>query len=643
MMETARATVKATAKVFDMFATQIYADKYTAIVRELVANAIDAHTAAGKNETPVKVWLPDEFDPYFRVTDTGIGMSHEFMMTKFMAYTDGSTKDQSNDQIGGWGIGSKSPFSYTDQFVLVSVHDGVRSVYSVFKDEDSIPAIALLSQEETTDANGVEVSFPVETHHFNLFREATEKVVPFFTPLPNVVNHPVEAVKYDQLGAGWGIINKTRDFHVVMGGVRYPIEMAKLPYELRTNERLNPFFQCGLDLYVPIGSVSITPSRETLLYSDLTNQTITDKLEEIIDEVVASIPTMFENEPSLWAATVAMHEEIGGEYHIGRGKLVTQHARWRGQEIKQYLKPTATLGVEAWKFELSRRAHKVPPAHWEYGLGVTPHRIDYVIYDDLEPSSKNANIARIRLWGENNLRRGQEVLVLRGKDALEAYGNPQDVILTSDLPKPERTKYAKAQRANVRAFGWSPSSRWDAKFRHHLEEIPCPEEGVLVVLDNFSPREPGLETRIRSELVSSDRLVFVNKVDAKHLKHFTPFDKAYKAAFDAALSRYPTLPQAKALLQDEHLRPLFQYIDRLPGEPRPNTPLGKIFALHQQFIKPAVGAPAVLQDAVKPKLPPRINGERLAEAFKTKQWKAKALLDTNYLSDPLKQLLKEFI
>src|SRR3546814_7718397 len=120
-------------------------------------------------------------------------------------------------------------------------------------------------------------------------------------------------------------------------------------------------------------------------------------------------------------------------------------------------------------------------------------------------STKNANNARIRLWGENNLPRGQEVLVLRGKDALESYGNPQDVILTSDLPKPERTKYAKAQRANVRAFGWSPSSRWDAKFRHHLEEIPCPEEGVLVVLDNFSPRESGLETRIRSELVSSDR------------------------------------------------------------------------------------------------------------------------------------------
>src|SRR3546814_15451226 len=101
-----------------------------------------------------------------------------------------------------------------------------------------------------------------------------------------------------------------------MGGGRYPVEVAKLPYELRTNERLNPFFHCGLDLYVPIGSVSITPSRETLLYSDLTNQTIIDKLEEIIDEVVASISTMFNTEPSHWAAPHAVHADMCGESHI---------------------------------------------------------------------------------------------------------------------------------------------------------------------------------------------------------------------------------------------------------------------------------------------------------------------------------------
>src|SRR3546814_11851853 len=105
-----------------------------------------------------------------------------------------------------------------------------------------------------------------------------------------------------------------------------------------------------------------------------------------------------------------------------------------------------------------------------------------------------------------------------------------------------------------------------------------------------------LETRIRSELVSSVRPVFVNKVDAKHPKHFTPFDKAYKAAFDAALSRYPTLPQPTALLQDEHLRPLFQYIECLPAAPRPTSPLGTLFALDRASVlqRKSVPVPVVL-------------------------------------------------
>src|SRR3546814_17349181 len=95
-----------------------------------------------------------------------------------------------------------------------------------------------------------------------------------------------------------------------MGGVRYPVEVAKLPYELRTNERLNPFFHCGLDLYVPIGSFSITPSREPLLYSDLPNQTIIAKPEEIITEVVVSLPTIFDTEHFHWDRPPLLTEEM---------------------------------------------------------------------------------------------------------------------------------------------------------------------------------------------------------------------------------------------------------------------------------------------------------------------------------------------
>ena len=111
MMEVAKATIAPSKKIFDMFSDQTYSDKPRAILRELVANGIDAHVMAGCPDTPVQVQLPTELDPTCTIRDFGTGMSHEFVMTKFMAYTDASTKDQDNGQIGGMGIGSKSPLS----------------------------------------------------------------------------------------------------------------------------------------------------------------------------------------------------------------------------------------------------------------------------------------------------------------------------------------------------------------------------------------------------------------------------------------------------------------------------------------------------------------------------------------------------
>lgn len=639
VMKTARATVKASAKVFDMFATQTYSDVYGAIVRELTANAIDAHTAAGKNETPVKIWLPDDIDPYFRVTDQGIGMSEEFMLGQFMAYTDGSTKDQSNDQIGGFGIGSKSPFAYTDQFVVASTFEGVRSTYSVFKDVDGIPSIAMLDQCSTDDANGVEVSFPVEQVDFYKFYAAADRVIPYFTPLPNVVNRSIEAVAYNQQGSGWGITNGERTLSVVMGGVRYKVDSYEVGDHLLK--------ECGVDLYLPIGAVSITPSRESLLYNDATKATIVAALDGIVDEVVASMPTMFDKEPSLWAATLAMHKEVGGNYHSGRGKLVAQYAQWRGQKLEQTIKPSAPGGAEAWPWELQgRKTLKVPAARFEFGRTVTPSRFKYVIFDDLEDRT---SVSRIRRWADEVLYRGEWVLVLRGDNALEAYGNPQDVILVSELEKPVpiRRPTSKGQRPRVRMFRYTESSKWGAKWRDHMDEIAYedqPLDGVLVVMDNFDLRDS--RDKILSGIVPVEKLCFVNKGDAPKLRHFTAFKDAYKEAFAEALGRYPTLPQAMALLREPRLQILVQYTSRYAAtlaSAKPSTPLGKLLELYRTYIEPARGAPAVLQQAVAPKLPPRLNVDRLVDAFETKQWRAKALLDDNYLNEAQLRLLKEFI
>ena len=125
MMETAKATIKATPKIFSFFENSTYANKPLAIARELVANGVDSHTEAGCPHRAIEVTLPCELDPVFKVRDFGVGMTHEFLMGPYMEYTNGSTKDGSNDQIGGFGIGSKSPFAYTSQYTVRSVRDGV--------------------------------------------------------------------------------------------------------------------------------------------------------------------------------------------------------------------------------------------------------------------------------------------------------------------------------------------------------------------------------------------------------------------------------------------------------------------------------------------------------------------------------------
>lgn len=87
------------------------------MIRELSCNAKDAHVDAGKGDVPFEIHLPNDLEPWFAVTDFGIGLSHEDVTGLYRTYFD-STKTKSNDVTGQFGIGSKSPFAYVDQFTV---------------------------------------------------------------------------------------------------------------------------------------------------------------------------------------------------------------------------------------------------------------------------------------------------------------------------------------------------------------------------------------------------------------------------------------------------------------------------------------------------------------------------------------------
>ena len=122
-----------TAEFFQILSSTLYSDKMLAVVREVLCNAWDAHIEAGKTDIPVKVTLTAQ---KLSIQDFGDGIAKDMMSQRYATYG-GSTKARNDKVTGGFGLGCKAPFAYTDHF----------EVTSCFKHEKTIYQLALSSAE----------------------------------------------------------------------------------------------------------------------------------------------------------------------------------------------------------------------------------------------------------------------------------------------------------------------------------------------------------------------------------------------------------------------------------------------------------------------------------------------------------------
>ena len=164
--------MKESAEAFRILSTQLYSDPIKAIVRELTCNAIDAAHQANKNATEaVKVTLPSPLEKIFVVEDKGVGMDGKEVEELYTTYF-GTSKNQSNDYIRALGLGSKSPFSYTDRFTVQTSKDGTSRTYLAFLNSKGFPQISLLD-ESATEETGTKISIAIkESEDINKFKKA---------------------------------------------------------------------------------------------------------------------------------------------------------------------------------------------------------------------------------------------------------------------------------------------------------------------------------------------------------------------------------------------------------------------------------------------------------------------------------------
>lgn len=291
-------------KAASILADGLYKDKPLAIVRELCCNARDSMVDAGKGDQPFRVHLPNQLEPWFSVEDDGLGMSQEFAMKTFTRFFS-STKTNSNNTIGQLGLGSKSPFSMVDSYVVETRYDGVLTTWAAYRGETGIPRFAKMSESPTDRPNGVLINLAVPTSRFREFYSSAKNVLSRFNPMPVITGMDTEIlpISYSMKTEIYGVRENSSSsvFSAVMGGVAYPIDCNIL--------HISSHQWSNIDLFFDIGDLEVIASREGLQYTDRVKKLILERTEAVEKDCVEYATAEVDSAATLYEA-IARYNDL---------------------------------------------------------------------------------------------------------------------------------------------------------------------------------------------------------------------------------------------------------------------------------------------------------------------------------------------
>lgn len=286
--------INAGKKAFLVLSEKLYKDKAEAVLRELSCNAVDIHCESGKAHIPFHVTLPSSIYPWFVLRDFGTGLSAEQIDEIFTVYF-ASTKDNSNDSIGGFGLGCKSPFAYSESgggFTVKSYQNGLCTVYNMYMD-DGEPFSTPMSTTPTDEPDGLEILVPIPEHEHARWKILARKVYRAFDRCkPYITNMDASSIEEFPDSDNFFFADdfaRAGEVYAVIGGVVYPI-----PSRLVTNEMV--FRYAGRPAYIkcPIGSVDVAPSREELSLTKEGEDYLTERMIQFSQDFSKEIKKEFD-------------------------------------------------------------------------------------------------------------------------------------------------------------------------------------------------------------------------------------------------------------------------------------------------------------------------------------------------------------
>lgn len=289
----------------------LYGNPNRSVLREYATNARDANVAAGNADEPIYVYYQQNSgDDFIGIKDNGPGLDAEGLRN-FVEFGS-STKTDDDTQIGAYGFGCKSALAICDTFTVIAVKDGVKRFAVAQRNVDDEVDLNVYKVSETDEPNGVEIRIPnprymMKNKVHDLFKVWDSGTVAVNGHLNTCI---LEAEKW----ASYGDLRIFRRGYfrdrlmVRMGNEVYHVDLSKLAEYYKTvhlnesddaaphgndaffalfgfsKEMMNAHMVIDMD----IKSLDLSPSRESLRYTDDTLEALTQKIVEVRNTAVAS-------------------------------------------------------------------------------------------------------------------------------------------------------------------------------------------------------------------------------------------------------------------------------------------------------------------------------------------------------------------
>lgn len=288
--------------VLGILRSRMYSNPIRVICQEICANARDANREVGK-EIPIYITIQtnifnkDVSD--LIISDNGPGIPPDLMEEIFINYG-ASTKRDSNRYTGGFGLGCKTPFAYTDTFSVVTKVDGTKYTYQAVVEHNSTGKIYLMHKQETVENNGTSIVIPINKNDEGIFVGECYRATALWKVQPVFKWNYKKALHSKYVDNNNISIYDTQIFssgyYAIIDSIAYKLDEDKL--------NLPNSYSYAYMLKIPNGRIRIAANREGLHYDDDSLKKIRKKLITSIKKEISYLQDAVNNSKSITHAKI---------------------------------------------------------------------------------------------------------------------------------------------------------------------------------------------------------------------------------------------------------------------------------------------------------------------------------------------------